>query len=696
MPKIDVGGQLYSPGEISGMILTRLKESAEERLQDTVEGVIITVPAYFNDSQRQATKDAGEIAGLNVMRIINEPTAASLAFSLDLKTKGNILVYDLGGGTIDISVLELQDEVIKVLATAGNIKLGGNDFDMLLTRQLVAEIKEERQIDLSTDKMAMQRIRDAAENAKIELSTIDEYEINLPFIGHSDDGPFHFLRFYTRYEFEQLINDRVEETTDICGSALRSSGLTSADIDEILLVGGSSRIPYVQKRIQDYFKKSPNKKVNPDEIVAMGAAIQGAIASGISEDVLLLDVIPISLGVKTFGGAFTRIINANTTIPTNRSLVFSTAEDDQSEVEINVYQGEMDEAEKNKLLGKFTLTGVPKMEKGLPRIEVVFSIDINGILKVSATDLSTRNKKEVVVSDSGLLSRDEISEIKQGVNKLLESDLKKKELVQLKNDVVNFVYSIKKNLETPGIPQYMLDEAKQLIRTAKIDLEKENPEQLDTVCSRLYDLNTQMEIAVNQPIKYEECNDVDTAELPTDIPLDLPDTIDQSDTSKFRMFTDDPALPPPAPKSKEPELPPVAPEPIAKEVTEPDTEKLEPLLSFDEDEANRKNAEAEIKQIKQIVLHSLYNIEQYMANMDLTQTLKDECRTLMDRAHREIDKANLDNLKIVDNELNEMGKSLEKLVGGAFGLVDPEKPKAKPVKKGKKDDTRPFKIFSSD
>ncbi|MCU0289971.1 MAG: Hsp70 family protein, partial [Acidobacteria bacterium] len=345
MIKIKINDFLFSPEEISAMILEKLKEAAEQHLDDTIDGAIITVPAYFNDAQRQATKDAGEIAGLNVLRIINEPTAASLSFSLDLSKKHYVLVYDFGGGTIDISILDIQKDVIKVLATAGDINLGGNDFDIMIANQIVAEIKNEYQVDLSQDRLALQRIREIAENTKKELSSVDECEINLPFIAEHENGPVHFLRYFTRKEFESLIMKKIDRTIEICSIALNKANKKINEIDEILLVGGSTRIPAVQKRIKEFFKKEPNKKVNPDEIVAMGAAVQGAIATGQSKDIILLDVIPLSLGVKTFGGTFTRIIDSNTTIPTNRSLVFSTVEDDQTEVEINVYQGEREIAE---------------------------------------------------------------------------------------------------------------------------------------------------------------------------------------------------------------------------------------------------------------------------------------------------------------------------------------------------------------
>ncbi len=446
--RIKINDKYFSPEEISAMILQKIKQSAEDFFNEEIEGAVITVPAYFNDSQRQATKDAGRIADINVLRIFNEPTAASLSYSVDLKEEKKIVVYDFGGGTIDISVLEIKDEVIKVLATAGDTNLGGNDFDLLLSNILVNKIKEEYGIDITGDKPSMQRILEASENAKKDLSTLEETEINLPFIANTDEGSVHLMTYITRAEFEALIESHVNRTIDICEDALSKAKLTKQDVDDILLVGGSSRIPLVQKKLEEFFNKKPNKKINPDEIVAMGAALQGSIIKGDNKDILLLDVLPLSLGVKTHGGLFTRIIKANTVIPVSRSLVFSTAEDNQSEVEIFIYQGERELAEDNILLGKFTLTGIKPAPKGVPRIEVSFNVNINGILTVSAIDLSTKNKREVVVSNTGRISEEEIEKLKIESEQFKKQDIEKKEIISKKLKILNYIYSIEDALQS--------------------------------------------------------------------------------------------------------------------------------------------------------------------------------------------------------------------------------------------------------
>ena len=668
--KIKINDILFSPEEISAMIIERLKEATEQRLDDIIEGAIITVPAYFNDTQRQATKDAGEIAGLNVLRIINEPTAASLAFSLDLKKKSNVVVYDFGGGTIDISILEVQNDIIRVLSTAGDINLGGNDFDVMLCSQLLEEIKEEYNADLSHDKMAIQRLRDAAENAKKELSSVGEFEINLPFIADTDEGAVHFSRYYTREEFEALIKEKIDRTFEICSAALNHADLTIDDIDEVLLVGGSTRIPCVQKRIKEFFNKEPNKKVNPDEIVAMGAAIQGSIATGESKDILLLDVIPISLGVKTFGGSFTRLIDANTTIPTNRSLVFSTVEDNQTEVEINVYQGEREIAEENKLLGNFTLTGIVKAPKGIPRIEVLFSIDINGILTVTAIDLSTKNKKEVVVSNSGLLSKEEIQKIKRNAEKFKESDSKKKELIKLKNEIFNYVYKIKQYLGSSKLEVDMASVAKGVIRAASDAIEKEVKEELEEIRDHLVDLNLMLSRSVTQPIEStKSAKSPGVSEVYND------------DNARAQIFEAHETI---------------GASEIYKDSTKKDIDTVPGNEKTEREPEARSTKNKKTLEFMQRILLSIYNIEQYMENTKLDDGLEMECNILISRAKSEMDKKNNDELEKIEKELQELNKKLEIETGSQLGSVKESEPESKPggVKsKRSETDTRPFTIL---
>lgn len=447
---VDIRGKKYSPPEISAMILQKLKQAAEDYLGETVTEAVITVPAYFDDSQRQATKDAGQIAGLNVLRIINEPTAAALAYGLEKKKEEEVAVYDLGGGTFDISILGIGEGVIEVKATNGDTFLGGDDFDLRIIDWLVDEFKKEQGIDLRQDKMALQRLKEAAERAKIELSTASETEINLPFITADATGPKHLLMKLSRAKLEQLTGDLIDKTIDPCKKALADSKYSQSDIDEVILVGGQTRTPKVQQVVQSYFGKEPNKSVNPDEVVAVGAAIQAAVLKGEVKDVLLLDVTPLSLGIETLGGIFTKIIERNTTIPTKKSQVFSTASDSQPAVTIKIHQGEREMAADNKLLGVFELVGIPPAPRGVPQIEVTFDIDANGILHVSAKDLGTGKEQSIRITASSGLSEEEVKGMMRDAESHAAEDKKKKELVEVKNQADTLVYSVEKSLKDYG------------------------------------------------------------------------------------------------------------------------------------------------------------------------------------------------------------------------------------------------------
>jgi len=447
---VEIDNQKYSPSQISAFILQKMKETAEAYLGQTVDQAVITVPAYFNDAQRQATKDAGKIAGLEVLRIINEPTAAALAYGLDKKEGKTIAVYDLGGGTFDISVLEIGDGVFEVKSTNGDTFLGGEDFDMRLVNYLADEFKKEQGIDLRGDKLALQRLKEAAEKAKIELSSATQTEINLPFITADASGPKHLTMKLTRAKFEALVDDLIQKTVGPCKAALKDAGLTAAEIQEVVLVGGMTRMPKVQEIVKQFFGKEPHKGVNPDEVVAVGAAIQAGVLQGDVKDVLLLDVTPLSLGIETLGGVFTRLIDRNTTIPTKKSQVFSTAEDSQNAVTIRVFQGEREMAQHNKMLGQFDLVGIPPAPRGMPQIEVTFDIDANGIVNVSAKDKGTGKEQQIRIQASGGLSEADIDKMVKDAEAHAAEDKERRALVEAKNHGEALVHSSEKSLKDYG------------------------------------------------------------------------------------------------------------------------------------------------------------------------------------------------------------------------------------------------------
>ena len=530
---VEARGEKYSPSQISAFILQKMKETAESYLGETVDKAVITVPAYFNDAQRQATKDAGKIAGLEVLRIINEPTAAALAYGLDKDTSKTIAVYDLGGGTFDISVLEIDEGLFEVKSTNGDTFLGGEDFDMRLVEYLAGEFKKENAMDLSADKLALQRLKEAAEKAKIELSSSAQTEINLPYITADATGPKHLTLKLTRSKLESLVADLVKRTIDPCKAALKDAGLTAAEIDEVVLVGGMTRMPKVIEEVKAFFGKEPHKGVNPDEVVAMGAAIQAGVLQGDVKDVVLLDVTPLSLGIETKGGIFDRLIDRNTTIPTKKAKIYSTAENNQSAVTIRVFQGERDMAEHNKMLGQFNLEGIPPAPMGMPQIEVTFDIDANGIVNVSAQDKGTGKQMQITIQASGGLSDEEIDKMMKEAEENAEADKQRRELVEAKNQAEGLIHATEKSVAEHGDK---VDDATKAAITAAIAalttaLEGDDAEDIQAKSQSLAEASMKLGEAIYQESQAE----AEAQDVPDGEPAEDDDVVD----AEFTDVTDD-------------------------------------------------------------------------------------------------------------------------------------------------------------